>query len=66
MGISWDSVGKRLLVPPFVPTVKSDGDTSNYDYYPEEAVEEIGNLTKEERAMFNEFDVLLDRPVSVS
>ena len=66
LGIGWESVSKRLLVPPFIPTVKSDGDASNYDYYPEEAVEEMSNLTKEERAMFREFDVILDRPVSVS
>ena len=51
-------------MPPFVPTVKSDGDTSNYDFYPEEMTEELGNLTKEERQMFAEFDVILDRPVT--
>ena len=63
-GIQWDSVFKRLIIPPFVPTVKSEGDTSNYDYYPEEMTEELGNLTREERQMFAEFDVILDRPVT--
>jgi len=64
-GVSWDSVSKKLTVPPFVPTLKSDGDTCNYDFYPEEATEEIGNLNQSERAMFEEFDRILDRPIKL-
>jgi protein kinase X len=64
-GIAWDSVDRKLIVPPFVPMVKSDGDTSNYDYYPEEITEEICNLTKDERQMFEEFDRILDRPIKL-
>lgn len=64
-GIAWDSVEKKLIVPPFVPMVKSDGDTSNFDYYPEEMTEEICNLTQTERTMFEEFDRILDRPIKL-
>ena len=60
-GIAWDAVFKKLIVPPLVPSTKSDGDTSNYDYYPEEVSDEIGNLTQAEREMFYEFDHILDR-----
>lgn len=60
-GIAWDSVFKKLVVPPLVPSIKTEGDTSNYDYYPEEVSDEIGNLTRAERVMFDEFDRILDR-----
>lgn len=61
-GIAWESVSRKLAVPPFVPSVKTEGDTSNYDYYPEEVTEEICNLTLIEREMFDAFDRILDRP----
>ena len=64
-GIAWDSVVKKMIVPPFVPSIKSDGDTCNFDFYPEETTEEIGNLTQTERQMFEEFDRILDRPVKL-
>ena len=48
-------------MPPLVPLVLGDGDTSNFDLFPDELADEIANLTLEERQMFNEFDVILDR-----
>jgi protein kinase X len=61
-GVPWDFVQKKLVEPPFIPSVKSDGDTSNYDFYPEELTEELCNLTLAEREMFDAFDRILDRP----
>lgn len=61
-GIDWNSAFEELIAPPIAPTVSSDGDSSNYDYYPEETVEEASNLTFEEREMFKEFDAILERP----
>ncbi len=61
-GTSWESVTRQLLEPPLVPTVEIDGDSSNYDFFPEETVEEPSNLTAKQREMFGEFDVILMRP----
>jgi serine/threonine protein kinase len=61
-GVDWTSAALQLIVPPMCPTVTSEADTSNYDYYPEETVEEAGNLTQEERMMFQALDEILDRP----
>lgn len=61
-GTSWDSVPNQLLEPPLVPTVEMEGDSSNYDFFPEETVEEPSNLTQRQRALFDEFDVILARP----
>lgn len=60
-GIEWMSASRQLLMPPLVPLVLGEGDSSNYDLYPDEGPDEISNLTLEERKMFSEFDVLLDR-----
>lgn len=62
-GIEWNSASMMLLMPPVVPTVQSDGDTSNFDVFPDEALEEQANLTSTEREMFREFDRILERPV---
>jgi protein kinase X len=61
-GIDWVSASQQLIMPPMVPTVTSDGDTSNFDIYPDENVEEHGNLTSEEREQFREIDRILERP----
>ncbi len=63
MGIDWYSAAKECIVPPVVPTVLGDGDSSNFDFYPDESVEEPSNLSHEERELFHEFDRILDRPV---
>jgi len=62
-GTSWESAARLLLMPPAVPTVAIDGDTSNYDFFPEEALEEPSNLTAKQREMFQKFDEILSRPV---
>ena len=62
-GVDWESVKLKLMVPPVVPTVHSDGDTSNFDVYEEEAAEEVSNLTSAERTLFHEFDRILGREV---
>ena len=61
-GTDWDSAMQQLMVPPFVPSVTSLADTSNYDFYPEELNQEISNLSQEERRLFDKFDEILDRP----
>lgn len=35
-GIDWSVVPRRGLTPPFVPVAPSDGDSSNFDIYPDE------------------------------
>jgi protein kinase X len=60
-GISWDSANNQQLQPIIVPSVISDGDSSNFDYYPEEQSEVTANLTADERDMFKEFDIILER-----
>jgi hypothetical protein len=64
-GIEWQSVSKELVMPPSVPSVLTEGDTSNYDFYPEEGAEasEASTLTFEERELFRDFDRILERPV---
>ena len=62
-GVSWDSAKKAQIQPILVPTVVSEGDSSNFDFYMEEDSEISSNLKAEERALFKEFDPLLDRPV---
>lgn len=64
-GVDWESVLNRLVVPPILPSIHSDGDTSNFDYYPEEAMEEVSNLTSAQRELFYEFDRILERPVQM-
>ena len=65
-GINWESVEKMLIVPPYLPTILSVGDTSNFDYYPEETIESVSNLNSDERTAFAELDLILDRPVGSS
>lgn len=62
-GVDWNSAFQKLIVPLLVPTVLSQGDSSNYDYYPEEAMEQPANLSQEERVLFDSIDALLDRSV---
>lgn len=64
-GIEWNSAAQKLMMPPMVPTVTSDGDTSNFDVFPPEGSEEHANLTSEQREMFMEFDRILERPVKL-
>ena len=64
-GIDWNSAMKQLILPSYIPSVSMESDTSNYDYYPDELIEEVSNLTLEERLMFQGLDEILDRPKQV-
>lgn len=61
-GIDWNSAIQELIIPPVIPTVTSEGDSSNYDFYPDETIDEPSNLNYEERQLFTVFDEILDRP----
>lgn len=61
-GVDWQSAFRELIVPPMIPTVISDGDSANYDFYPEETIEEPANLSQNERLLFQSIDEILDRP----
>ena len=61
--IDWPSCRLELITPPMIPTIVTDGDTGNFDIFPPEGPEEAGHLTLDERRMFREFDVILDRPI---
>ena len=60
-GIEWRSAARQLMVPPIVPLVLTEGDTSNYDFYGDEVAEEASNLTIDERQLFREFEEILER-----
>ncbi len=60
-GVEWRSAARQLIMPPIVPLVLAEGDTSKYDYYGDEVPEEASNLTVEERQLVREFDELLER-----
>jgi serine/threonine protein kinase len=60
-GVEWRSAARQLMVPPIVPLVLTDGDTSNYDFYGDELAEESSNLTLAERQLFREFEEILER-----
>ena len=55
-----------LVVPPYVPTILADGDTSNFDFYAEEEVEEKSMLTIDEREAFAAYDVCVGRSAGAS
>lgn len=59
--VDWASAEAMLMVPPYTPTILTDGDTSNFDYFPEESVEEGGNLTADERNVFAEMELIVGR-----
>jgi serine/threonine protein kinase len=64
-GVDWNSAFRQLIVPPMVPTVISDGDTSNFDFYPAETIEEPANLSQQDRMLFESIDEILDRSKQV-
>ncbi|XP_076311663.1 cAMP-dependent protein kinase catalytic subunit 3-like isoform X1 [Tachypleus tridentatus] len=55
-GISWEDVLNKRVKPPIVPEVKSEGDSSNFDNYPEKDKHKISSsLSKKEMEMFKDF-----------
>ena len=65
-GVEWSSALAELMVPPLIPSVQSEGDSSNYDSYPDEQADEASNLTQAERELFRQIDALLERPVKLT
>ena len=60
------SASRELISPPAAPTVgDSNGDTSNYDFYPEDDSEEVNTMTYAERKEFEGFDKILNRKKTV-
>ncbi len=60
-GVDWDSANKKLVVPPYLPAIGVEGETSNFDHYAEETIEEFINLTDKDRLLFEQIDQILDR-----
>lgn len=44
-GFNWDGLRKKSLKPPYVPSVRSASDMSNFDFYDEEGEEPPDDLT---------------------
>jgi len=50
--VSWDALYHRQIKAPFVPSLRSDGDTSHFDSYPDSVDDEPLELTGQEAAAF--------------
>jgi serine/threonine protein kinase len=59
--VNWVAVSELQIVPPIKPIIINDGDTSNFDSYPDEKNDEIINLNQKDRILFDEFDIILGR-----
>lgn len=64
--LDWNLGFHQLVVPPMVPTVVHEGDTSNFDYYEEDLGDDPVSLSLSERKMFEAIDELLERPKKVT
>ncbi|XP_066903852.1 cAMP-dependent protein kinase catalytic subunit 3 [Halyomorpha halys] len=53
--IDWGDVVLRKLKAPIVPTVRYDGDTSNFDFYPEADWKSVPSVSKQEEQLFADF-----------
>lgn len=65
-GIDWNSANRELVSPPVMPTVITNSDTSNYDYYDEMEPEDVNELILSDRVAFNDLDTVLGRKKTVS
>ncbi|CAH0556791.1 unnamed protein product [Brassicogethes aeneus] len=54
-GIDWQEVVMRRLVPPIVPKIMYDGDSSNFDDYPEGDWKSTRTLEDSELKLFEDF-----------
>ena len=52
--LDWEDVFNKKLKPPFVPKVKSEWDTSNFEDYSDEDLE-IEAVTEREANVFDDF-----------
>ena len=53
--IDWEEVYYKQLKPPIVPKVSYDGDTRNFDDYPETDWRQVPSVTDREFRMFDDF-----------
>ncbi|XP_055703153.1 cAMP-dependent protein kinase catalytic subunit 3 [Phlebotomus papatasi] len=53
--LDWTDVYNRKLKPPIVPQVRFDGDTSNFDEYPEADAKKTRMPSSTERKLFDDF-----------
>jgi len=49
-----------------VPTVVTESDSSNYDFYEEAEPEDVNELTLNDRTAFNDLDTVLGRKKTAS
>ena len=53
--VDWEDVIGRKLRPPYVPRVRFDGDTSNFDDYSGEEVQKAEQVSERETKLFEDF-----------
>jgi len=53
--INWEEVYQRKLKPPIIPKIGYEGDTRNFDVYPETDIRNISPVTDREARLFDEF-----------
>uniref|UniRef100_A0A667XQZ0 Protein kinase cAMP-dependent X-linked catalytic subunit n=1 Tax=Myripristis murdjan TaxID=586833 RepID=A0A667XQZ0_9TELE len=53
--IDWDAVPLRKLKPPIIPKVSHDGDTSNFDVYPEDDWKKDAPVPQKDLEIFKNF-----------
>ncbi|KAL8190216.1 UNVERIFIED_CONTAM: hypothetical protein K2H54_043991, partial [Gekko kuhli] len=53
--IDWDAVPQRKLKPPIVPKVSNDGDTSNFEAYPEDDWNKTPPVSARDLEIFKNF-----------
>jgi len=51
--IDWQALLNQQIAPPFLPTCGDEGDTSNFDEYPESEGDDLEPLLAEERRLFD-------------
>lgn len=54
-GVDWESVPQRKLKPPIVPKLSGDGDTSNFETYPESDWDKTPPVSDKELETFKNF-----------
>jgi len=53
--VDWEEVLEKQMKPPIVPKVSSEGDTRNFDDYPETDWKEVKQVTDRQLGMFEDF-----------
>lgn len=54
-GIDWEEVYQRKLKPPILPNVGHEGDSRNYDDYPESDWRKVPCVSEREQRLFDDF-----------